>query len=268
MRFLLRAAGSLVILAGLQLFVFSEDTDRFFSWTVEPPLTAAFMGAAYFASSLVEWQAANRRHWADAHIAVPAVFVFTTLTMIVTLIHLDRFHLGSEFETITRAATWFWLFVYAVVPVVMAVVWYRQVKAPGGDPPPGPGLVPWLRAVVTVQALAMGLAGLALLLFPVAAAPIWPWDLTPLTGRAVGAWLLSLAVVAVHAVRENSYRRVRPAAWAFVAFGLLEFVALYRYADTMDWTAPQGIALVVLFASTLVAGGAALAAGSGEAEAT
>jgi hypothetical protein len=35
-----------VLLAGLQLFVFATETDRFFAWTIASPLTAAFLGAA------------------------------------------------------------------------------------------------------------------------------------------------------------------------------------------------------------------------------
>ena len=87
MRRMLMAAGVLVALAGIQLFVFSERTDRFFAWTIEPPLTASFLGASYWASVLFQFGAARERLWANARIAVPTVFVFTTVTLIVTLVH-------------------------------------------------------------------------------------------------------------------------------------------------------------------------------------
>jgi hypothetical protein len=35
----------LVFLASIQLFILSEQTDRYFAWTIVPPLTAAFIGA-------------------------------------------------------------------------------------------------------------------------------------------------------------------------------------------------------------------------------
>src|SRR5262249_39055665 len=85
MRRMLLVAGGLVFITGIQLFVLSEATDRFFAWTIKPPLTAAFLGAAYWASCGTELLAARQRIWANARIAVPAVLIFTGLTLLVTL---------------------------------------------------------------------------------------------------------------------------------------------------------------------------------------
>jgi hypothetical protein len=115
MRSLLLAASVLVFLAGFQLFVLTEHTDSYFAWTIQPPLTAAFLGASYFASFLLEFLASRETDWDKGRIAVPAVFVFTTLTLIATLLHADRFHFNSP-ELVARFAAWFWLAIYAVVP--------------------------------------------------------------------------------------------------------------------------------------------------------
>jgi hypothetical protein len=79
MRGLLLAAGALVFLAGFQLFILTGQTDLYFAWTIQPPLTAAFLGAGYFPSFLLEVLAAREREWARTRIAVPAIFTFTTL---------------------------------------------------------------------------------------------------------------------------------------------------------------------------------------------
>jgi hypothetical protein len=51
----------------------------------------------------------------------------------------------------------------------------------------------WLLPLLAVQ-LAVALAvGLALLVAPSTADELWPWELTPLTSRTVGAWVLALA---------------------------------------------------------------------------
>jgi hypothetical protein len=47
MRWLLFAASVLVLLAGFQLFVFTERTGTFFAWTIANPLAGAFLGAGY-----------------------------------------------------------------------------------------------------------------------------------------------------------------------------------------------------------------------------
>ena len=252
MRRMLMAAGVLVALAGIQLFVFSERTDRFFAWTIEPPLTASFLGASYWASVLFQFGAARERLWANARIAVPTVFVFTTVTLIVTLVHLDRFHLGSEFELGTRFVTWVWIGIYALVPVIMAVLWLVQTRQPGGDPPRAAPLAGWVRTLTAIQAVSFAGMGIALLAAPVSVA--WPWELTPLTGRAVGAWVLSLGVAAGHAVLENCFRRLRPAALAYTGLGVLQIWALIRFPADFDWSSPSGVIYLLFLATVVVVG--------------
>ena len=258
MRSLLLVAAVLVFLAGVQLFVFTERTERYFAWTITPPLTAAFLGAAYWSSVAFELLASRARLWANARIAVPAVFVFTTLTLVATLIHRDKFHFGADHELGTRAVTWAWLAVYTVVPVLMAVLWVRQHRAPGGDPPRDHPLPVWLTALVGTQAVVLLVLGTWMFAAPTSAAEVWPWALTELTGRAVAAWLLGLGVAAAHAVWERDVVRLRPAAVAYLGFGVLETWAMLRYADTVDWSSSEGTGLAVFLASTVVTGVAAL----------
>lgn len=252
MRRLLVVAGVLVVLAGVQLFVFPERTAEYFAWTIDPPLTAAFLGAAYWASAVFEFRASRETHWSRARIAVPTVFVFTALTLLVTLVHLDRFHLDGEFALATRLVTWTWIAIYAVVPIVMAILWIRHPRA--NVPALEPGLPGSLRTLVGVQAAVLLAVGGYLLVAPESAASLWPWALTALTGRAVGAWLLSLGVAATHALVENQPDRLRPAAWAFVALGLLELAALARYPDSFDFASVSGAAFLLMLATTVVSG--------------
>ena len=63
MRRLLWIAGFLVLLAGSTLFIITEQTESFFAWTIDLPLTAAFLGAGYWSSVAFEWLAARERVW-------------------------------------------------------------------------------------------------------------------------------------------------------------------------------------------------------------
>lgn len=237
MRVMLLVASGLVFTIGISLFVLTEQTDRYFAWTIASPLTAAFLGASYWASSVLELMASRERAWCNARIAVPAVLLFTTLTLIVTLLHIDRFHFGAPL-LITRIGTWAWFLVYALVPIIMGALLVFQLRLPGGDLPRAEPLEAWVRWVFIAQAVVMGPLGLALLLAPGAAAPLWPWALTPLTGRAVGAWLISLAVAAGHTAWENDHRRVRPASTSQLVLGVLQLVALARYGGEVRWGEP------------------------------
>lgn len=259
MRALLLLATVLVVLAGVQLFVFPTRTQEWFAWTVNPPVTAAFLGAAYWASAVVEWTSSRATAWADARVAVPSVLTFTTLTLLVTLVHLDKFHLGAELAIETRAVTWAWLAIYVLVPVVLAVLWLRQRTVPGGDPPRLHPLAAWLRVAVAGMAALLLAAGVVLLVAPETAAQGWPWDLTPLTGRAIGAWLVGLGVSAVQTVLENDARRARPVAVGALALPVLAAAALARFPGDVAWGSAPAVVLVAVLAAWAALGAAIIA---------
>ena len=261
MRRLLWVAGLLVLLAGIPLFVFSEQTATYFAWTIDVPLTAAFLGAAYWASVAFEWLAARESAWANARVAVPSVFVFTTLTLMASLAHIDLFHFDSSFELRTRLVAWAWLAIYVTVPVAMVALWIAQRRARGEDPPRVSRLPTWLTALLAVQAAVMLALGAYLFLAPESAASLWPWPLTALTGRAVGAWVFSIGIAAAHSVWENDARRLRLGAVGYAAIAVLELVALARFRSTVDWGEPEAVLYVLFLLGVLVTGGALLKRG-------
>jgi hypothetical protein len=261
MRVLLYVAAVLVLLAGFQLFVFTERTDTYFAWTVAPPLAAAFLGAAYWASVAIEALAARQALWANARIAVPTVLVFTVLTLAATLNHLDKFHLGSGFETRTRIVTWAWIAVYALVPLLMLIILVVQARTPGSDPPRGAVLPGWLSGLLVLQAVGLFGLGVALFAVPDQASPVWPWKLTTLVAQATGAWLISLGVAAGHAVLERSARRLRPAAVGYILLVVLQCIALARYPHQFAWGSASGIVYLIVLGTMLLTGTAGLVKG-------
>src|SRR3989449_7158512 len=173
-RWLLYAAITLVFLAGPQLAVFTEQTNTYFAWPLPPPLTAAFLGAAYWAAVPVELIAARQKIWARARVAVPAIWLFTTLTLVATLLHFGKFHFSSPIVS-AQGAAWFWLAIYVGVPVVMLLIGWLQIRAPGSDPPRGPPAAMWMRALVLGQGAAMFAFGVGLFVLPGIVGPWWAW---------------------------------------------------------------------------------------------
>lgn len=262
MRRLLYVAAFLVFLAGLVLFVFPLRTADWFAWTIEPPMTAVFLGAAYWSSALLEVAGARSAGWDRARLAVWPVFVFTTLTLGVTLLHLDRFHLSSEHPPLARFATWAWLAIYAAVPVAMLVIGRLQLRsrAPAARPAAaGTPLPRGLRVLLAAVAAVLLGVGVALLVLPAAAAALWPWPLTPLTARAVGAWLVGLGWAAAYALRRGDALTVRPLGVGALAFALLQAIALLRYGDALTWAGAPAIGFVTVLLTIGAAGGWILA---------
>ena len=100
----------------------------------------------------------------------------------------------------------------------------------------------------------MVVVGIGLLLVPTAVGSVWPWALTALTGRAVGAWFVGMGFAAFHALRENDFARIRPLGGGYTAFAVLELVAVARYSGSVNWSAPAAWLYVAFLASILPIG--------------
>lgn len=243
LRWFFGVSAALALIAGIQLFAAAGDTDRFFSWTIEPPLTAAFLGAAYWAACVLLAWAARQRDWLRARTALPPVLTIAVLLAVATLIHLDRFH----HDLYGR----FWEIVYAiVVPLLVYLIW-AQPKGSGVEAGVGRPLAGWLRAALGAQAAVLLVYGVLLYVAPVGLHSIWPWPLTPLTGRAIGAFLCGFGVAAAFALKENALERLQGSALAWGVLGALELLAVAIHADDLAATGAATALYVAFFASVL-----------------
>src|ERR1044071_3401066 len=107
MRAILVAGAGFVLIAGIQLYLFSDGTDDGFAWPIPPPLTAAFLGAFYLAACLIALASWRERLWENARVAVPGVLAFIWLVLLATLLHLDKFHLDDD-RFFAALAAWVW----------------------------------------------------------------------------------------------------------------------------------------------------------------
>jgi hypothetical protein len=251
---LLLVFSALTALAVGALYVLADRTAEVFAWTIQPPLTAALLGAGYAAGFLLVVLSLLDPVWAHSRVAVLTIFVFVVLTLGATLMHIDRFHMQAEFAGLpwqARAAAWFWLGVYVLVPPALAVAIVRQERAGGRDPVPRHPVPPLLRAALGAESAVLLVVGLPLYLAPVTATTLWPWPLTPLTARVVAAWLIAFGVATGLAAAVGDLRRLRTAAIAYTVFGLLVGLAVLRYEGTVVWGEPaawvfSGVVLAVI----------------------
>jgi hypothetical protein len=254
MRAILLLGAALVLVAGGQLYLLSAYTDRFFAWTINPPLTAATLGAFYWTALVLAGMSARERTWARARVGVGGVLLFVTLTMVATLLHLDRFHFASP-EPTAAAAAWIWLAIYVLDPVLLGAVLLLQLRTPGGDPPRAAPLPAWFRLGIGLQAAILLPLGLLLFLAPTVVVPYWPWALTPLTGRALAAWLLALALVLVQGIREDDLTRLRAATLSYLVLACLALTAVARFAGDVRWDSPTTALYLVFLVGALLLGG-------------
>jgi hypothetical protein len=257
LRIALVTAGVFILIESVSLFVLTEQTDRFFAWTIAPPLTAAFIGASSIGSLTLVWVSARQQWWVRARFAVVSPLVFLVTTEIVTLVHLDRFHFDSPVFT-AQAAAWVWIIFYTLLPIWLLAVAIAILRARVPDPPRIAPVPRWLRALILVQAVPLALVGVALLGWPGPAGEAWPWALTPLTGRAIGAWMLVNCALSLHAAWENDLVRMLAVGATWTVSGALQVVAVLRYPGDFEAASAGGVAYLLFVLSLLVFGVATL----------
>jgi hypothetical protein len=231
MRWVFVIGSVLVTAAGVQLFVLTDHTGRFFAWTIEPGLSAAFLGAFYFTALVLAGGSATQTEWTRARVGVFGVWLFVTLTLVATLLHLDKFHFGDP-SLVPRGAAWLWTIIYVVEPIAVLAAIVVQLRAPGRDRPREHPLPPWYRALIAAQSLLLLVVGLWLFAAPDSVA-WWPWLLTPLVARAMASWLIGLSVVLGTAAWEDDWDRIRIATASYVALGVLQLIAVARYSGDL-----------------------------------
>lgn len=224
----LLAIAGVIFLLGLSLYVFPGETETLFAWTIKVPLTAAFLGASYWASTTLAVACSAERAWVCARAFAPPYLIAGIVLLWVTIVHIDLFHMDD-------VTGWAWLFLYAVFPPTTIALLLRQVNVPGIDPP---RTAPMHSAAVLVLGLQGGVMvalGTALIIAPTDAASLWPWPLTELTGQAIGTFVLAQGVLLWTACRERDWTRVRPAMAQYVVLAVLQLGAVARFSGTFDW---------------------------------
>jgi len=248
--------------AAVQLLVGARVTEIYFAWTIAVPASAAFIGLFYLASVVMGVLALRQPLWAPARTVLVPVVVFVTLVLVTTLLHLGTFHLTAG-GTLARLAAWVWLVVYVATPLGYVFAFWWQARAGGGDPPRSAPLPAAPRAVLGVVGVVLGLLGVTAMVVPLVVAAFWPWALTPLTGRMIGATLLGLALLAASVVRTNDRVTGRIGAIGLVVGGVVAIAAPVGYGSgAVQWSAPAVWIYLAVAVVVVVGAGALTTTGS------
>lgn len=243
----------LSLLGGIQLFLFSEHTETYFAWTIQSTLTAATFGAFYFGTMPYAFLGSRETIWANVRAPALGLFTFLLFTLFATLLHLDKFHLISE-NIFARGAAWLWIFVYFLNPLLYVVMLFLQSRLPGSDPERTSPLPAWLRIFFWIHGAIGMLMGLLLFFTPQLIISIWPWTLTPLTARALSAWILAFSIVDLQSIRENDWKRLKIMTTGYIAFGILPIIAMLRYANEINWSSMVAFGYLAYLLTMLVVG--------------
>ena len=239
-----------LVVAFVVLYGFPRDTAKLFAWTIKPPMTPMTLGAVYIGGAYFFVRAFRATEWHTIKAGFVAVGTFATLMGVATILHWDRFNHR-------HVAFWLWTGLYFTTPALVWGAWAANRRR-GSVPGPDDLLLPTAARLVmgATGALAVA-AGLFLFLLPYRAIDTWPWTITPLTSRVLGAiFMLGTAGLGVVTDARWSAARLMLQVQVFM-LTLILIAAVRAHADfdgsnAMTWLLLVGFVAALVSAAALI----------------
>ena len=169
-----------LLVAFVVLYLFPGDTKLLFAWTINPTMTPMVLASAYLGGAYFFVRVLREPRWNVVKTGFLSVALFASLLGVATIVHWDKFNHG-------HVAFWLWAGLYFMTPLLVIGGWLanRRFAAPAGvDERRLGGATRWMVGLIGLLALVQGAV---MFLAPAQVIAIWPWTLTPLTCRVVGA---------------------------------------------------------------------------------
>lgn len=169
-----------LLVAFVVLYLFPGDTRHLFAWTIKPTMTPMVLASAYLGGAYFFARVLREPRWNVVKTGFLSVALFAALLGVASIIHWDKFNHR-------HVAFWLWAGLYFTTPFLVAGGWLanRRVAAPAAADERRLGRAArWIVGVTGLLALGQGIA---MFVAPAQVIAIWPWTLTPLTCRVVGA---------------------------------------------------------------------------------
>ena len=231
---------------GFGLFLLPTVASAQWPWLVKP-FNTYFLAAVYISSFAAVTVLLWGGRWAPARVGLWMLVFFTTLVLIISVVYLGNF----DFH---RWATWAWFFLYIIIPLNSAYNLYLFRHLQPANPTSLPSLLKWY---LLVQAVALGVYTIALLIAPVASTAFWPWHIDEFHGRMYSAIFLTGAVGAYVSWRSAAAVELLLLGVTQSALGLFAILGLIMAnasQQTVNWTQPGTWVWIGLFAVLMLTG--------------
>jgi hypothetical protein len=252
----------LVAFVVLYFWPSAKSTAHVFAWRISPPFTPMVLGSVYLGGAYFFLRASQATQWHRVEGGFISVGLFASLMGIATIVHWNVFiH--------SNVAFWLWAGLYFTTPFIIFAVWFFNRREDSQTSPNDLVMSSQTAMVIGALGVLSAVSSLFLFLLPNTAIHIWPWHLTDLTARVMGAifalgfagvgafadrrWTgarillqvegFMLALILIAAVRAHAdFNTSRPLTWVFAAgfFGLAVASAIL-YAR-MESRLPTGVA--------------------------
>jgi hypothetical protein len=231
-----------LITSGFLLFFAVGTANTVWPWQIKP-FNGGFLGAIYLAALIGVAALLIIGKWNPARVILPMIFSFTICVFVITLLN------WSAFDT-SRWGTWSWIILYALIPTISGIFWWRGRNLPAVDAKTTPSL---LGNYLLLQAVVLAVYGVAMLVVPVASTAFWPWAIDTFHAQLYAGTAISGAVGSFLVSRQGSsleFLLVGLMEAVLAAFSLLDVFLKsdkvnYSLAGTLLWVAAFVVGLVV-----------------------
>lgn len=240
-----------LLVAFVLLYGLPGRTAQLWSWPIASHMTSMLLASAYLGGCwfflrvlLVE------RRWATVRAGFVAVALFASLLGVATILHWDKF-------VHDRPAFWLWAGLYVTAPFLVVGAWLANQRYAAPPRPDAPRLGRVSRLVVAGTGAVAGATGIFLFLAPATAITVWPWPLTPLTSRVVGA-TFCLGVAGLAVLVDDRWETVELMRQVELVMLALILLAAVRAHDEFLTDRPLTWVMAVGFGTVLVVSAASL----------
>lgn len=242
-----------LVAASILLFIWPNDTDKLFAWTIKPSMTPMMLAAAYLGGIYFFTRALLARQWHLVKLGFLPVTAFASLLGIATILHWDRFnHSHIAFYT--------WATLYFTTPFLVFAVWLRNRTTDPDTAESNEVIIPqMIRLFIGVVGVITLAVSLLLFLQPDLMIRQWPWMLTPLTARVVGAMFALPGVVGLGIALEKrwSAARIILEAQAFsivmILIATVRAWSDFEQSNAITWPFVGGLSLLLVALAALYA---------------
>jgi hypothetical protein len=239
------AVGLLAAWVGFPAYLAPDKVTKVLPFGV-PPLHSRFIGAVYLSGFALMVSGLVARRWSSIRWIPLMTAIWTGGLLVITLLHHDDFDF-------TKTQTQVWFGAYVAYPLIgLWILFRRRGEQPTDESAPDV-IVEWARRCLTVQGVALSVAGLALLVAPGAMADAWPWPVSSLLAQIYSAPLLSYGVGSLLVARARTTQEMLVVVLGVGLFAVGALVAsaihleLFSADDPATWVwfvALAGVAVV------------------------
>ena len=235
-----------LILAFIALYIFPDQTNVDFAWTILPRTSALFMGAGYTAGAYFFARLILDRKWHRVQAGFLPISAFTICMLAATFLHWDRFHHGA-------LNFYLWTIIYILTPLLVPFVRWRNQKT--GSEALEENDLRFSRFVrIALQIIGVGGVLIFVVVFiqPSLLISTAPWKLTSLTARVFAGWsiltLCSLASIGLEG-RWSATRTLMESAMVGITLTLLALPRMwadFNSTNIMTYVLVGGLLLTLV----------------------